>query len=273
MNAGRYSVALALAVVLGVAVVALTDVLADTFADSHDRYMQWQVHDQARPKPPVVTPGGSGTQHAAGTAPSDAIVLFDGSDLKAFSHQDGEDCQWVIRENAALEVTSGVGGDIYTRQAFGDCQLHLEWMAPEDLPDQEGQARGNSGVFLMGEYEIQILDCYENESYADGMAGAVYGQAPALANACRPRGQWQTYDIIFRRPHFDEQGRCVQPATVTVLHNGVLVQDHTQILGPTRHHARTAYQAHDDALPIQIQDHGDKLRLRNIWIRELTPRE
>jgi hypothetical protein len=146
-------------------------------------------------------------------------------------------------------------------------------MVPEEMPDREGQARGNSGVFLMNRYEVQILDVYENESYADGMAGAVYGQTPPLANACRPRGQWQVYDIVFRRPHFDDAGNCIKPATVTVFHNGVLLQDHTEVLGPTRHRARTAYQQHGDAEPFRLQDHGDKMRFRNIWVRELAPLE
>ncbi|MEM9415455.1 MAG: DUF1080 domain-containing protein [Planctomycetota bacterium] len=248
---------------------ALLALTAFVVGDVREAYMQWEVHDQARPKPPVVMPGAMSSQETPGTAPSDAIVLFDGSSADAFRHGNGEACNWVIRDDGTLEVAPGQGGDIYTRQAFGDIQLHLEWLASEDMPDREGQARGNSGVFLMDRYEVQILDCYENESYADGMAAAIYGQAPPLANACNPRGQWQTYDIIFRRPHFDDDGNCIKPATITVLHNGVLVQDHTEILGPTRHHARTEYQPHSDAEPLRLQDHGDKMRFRNIWVREL----
>lgn len=249
-------------VVFGVSAVVLAD-------DVRELYMQWEVHDQTRPKPPVVTPGAMSSQEQAGTAPSDAIVLFDGTSTDAFQHGNGSACTWNILDDGTLEVAPRQGGDLHTKQAFGDVQLHLEWMVSEDMPDREGQARGNSGVFLMNRYEVQILDCYENESYADGMAGSIYGQKPALANACRPRGEWQVYDIIFRRPHFDDDGHCVKPATVTVLHNGVLVQDHQEILGPTRHHARTEYQQHDDAVGFRLQDHGDKMRFRNIWVREL----
>ncbi|MFI4859688.1 MAG: DUF1080 domain-containing protein [Phycisphaerales bacterium JB063] len=251
------------------AAASLLALTAFVVGDVRETYMQWDVHDMSRPKPPVVTPGAISTQDAAGTAPSDAIVIFDGTSTDALRHNDGSDCTWNILDDGTLEVAPGQGGDVLTRQSFGDMQLHVEWMVSEDMPDREGQARGNSGVFLMNRYEVQILDCYENESYADGMAGSIYGQAPALANACNPRGQWQMYDIIFRRPHFDDAGNCIKPATVTVLHNGVLLQDHTEILGPTRHHARTEYQAHGDAAPFRLQDHGDKMRFRNIWVREL----
>lgn len=248
-------------------------VTAVVFGDARERYMQWEVHDMDRPKPVVVVPGTASTQEQAGTAPSDAVVIFDGTSTDALRHADGGDCQWRILDDGTLEVTPGQGGDVFTRQGFGDVQLHLEWMVTEEMPDREGQARGNSGVFLMNRYEVQVLDCYENESYADGMAGAVYGQTPPLANVVRPRGQWQVYDIVFRRPHFDNDGNCIKPATVTVFHNGVLLQDHTEILGPTRHHARTAYQPHGDAEPFRLQDHGDKMRFRNIWVRELAPLE
>ena len=257
------------AVVAVVAVVVLLGVCAVVMGDVRERYMQWEVHDQTRPKPVVVTPGTVSSAEQVGTAPSDSLVLFDGTGTDAFQHGNGSACTWNILDDGTLEVAPREGGDLHTKQAFGDIQLHLEWMVSEEMPDKQGQGRGNSGVFLMNRYEVQILDCYENESYADGMAGSVYGQAPALANACRPRGQWQVYDIIFRRPHFDDDGNCTMPATVTVLHNGVLVQDHLEILGPTRHHARTQYGAHEDAVPFRLQDHGDKMRFRNIWVREL----
>jgi len=237
-----------------------------TFGDARETYMQWEVHDMSRPKPAVVVAGEGSTSETVGSAPSDAVVLFDGTGTDAFRHGEG-DCKWAVVDDL-LEVVPGTG-DAHSRQAFGDCQIHIEWMVGHDMPDREGQSRGNSGIFIMNQYEVQILDIYENESYADGMAGGIYGQTPALVNPCRPRGEWNIYDIIFHRPHFDDEGNCTTPATVTVLFNGVLVQDHTEILGPTRHHARTEYHAHADAMPFRLQDHGDKMRFRNIWVREL----
>ncbi len=223
---------------------------------------QWKIHDLSRPKPPVVRPG-------VGTAaPSDARVLFDGTDLSAWQHPGGEPAKWKV-ENGAVEVAGG-SGNIRTRQGFGDCQLHIEWQAPV-MKDRRGQGYGNSGVFFMGRYEVQVLNSYQNETYADGQAAAVYGQHPPLANASRPPGQWQTYDILFRRPRFGENGEVLQPARVTVLHNGVLVQDHTALTGPTDWQAQPPYQPHPDRLPLMLQDHGDPVRFRNIWIRDLEP--
>jgi hypothetical protein len=166
-----------------------------------------------------------------------------------------------------VEVVPG-SGSLRTRQAFGDVQLHLEWRAPADAAGR-GQGRGNSGVFLMGRYEVQILDSHENPTYPDGQAAALYGQYPPLANASRPPGAWQTYDIVFRRPHFDDAGAVVRPATVTVYHNGVLVQDRVALTGPTAHEARPPYEPHASRLPLLLQEHGDAVRFRNVWIREL----
>ena len=159
---------------------------------------------------------------------------------------------------------------IYTKQGFGDCQLHVEWATPEKV-EGHGQGRGNSGVFMMGLYEIQILDSYDNPTYFDGQAAGIYKQRPPLVNACRKPGQWQTYDIIFEAPRFGKQGKLVRPAFVTFLHNGVLVQNHFQIQGTTSWDQAPKYTAHPSKLPLALQYHGNPVRFRNIWIRELPP--
>lgn len=221
----------------------------------------WPVHDPDRPAPEIVTPGGT-----AAEAPADAVVLFDGSGLNSWQMGDGSDASWKV-ENGYMEVVKG-SGTLQTREAFGDCQLHIEWAAPARI-DGEGQGRGNSGVFLMGIYEVQVLDSYDNRTYADGQAAAVYGQYPPLVNACRPPGQWQSYDIIFHGPRFDKDESLLRPAAITVIHNGVLVQDHVTLTGPTAHKARPPYKLHPEKLPLALQDHGNPVRYRNIWIREL----
>jgi hypothetical protein len=224
---------------------------------------RWAIHDMNRPQPPVVDPGPPAEQPAR--PPSDAIVLFDGKDLSQWQSATGQ-AKWKV-ENGYMEVVKGTGG-ISTKQGFGDCQLHIEWRAPVPAVG-EGQGRGNSGVFLMGRYEVQVLDSYQNKTYPDGQAAAVYGQHPPLVNACRPPGQWQTYDIVFHRPRFDKDGKVVSPARVTVLHNGVLAQNNVELTGPTGHHQRPPYAQHADRLPISLQDHGNPMRFRNIWVREL----
>lgn len=222
---------------------------------------QWAVHDQTRPTPPVITPGQ--TDHAP---PSDAIVLFDGTGFSKWkSVRDGGEAKWKVQDDY-MEVAKGAG-DIETRQSFGSCQLHVEWQSPA-MVEGTSQQRGNSGVFLMGKYEVQVLDSYDNITYADGQAGSLYGQKPPLVNACRKPGQWQTYDIVFQAPVF-EGDKTVQPATITVLQNGVLVQDHWQIEGTTFHKIRAYYEPHADQLPLRLQDHGNPVRFRNIWIRPL----
>ena len=224
---------------------------------------QWKVHDPDRPQPPNVTPAPAG---GPTPAPSDAIVLFDGTDLSQWEDSKGQPAQWKV-ENGTMEVVKKTGS-ILTKQKFGSCQLHLEWAAP--LPAVgEGQDRGNSGVFLMKLYEVQVLDCYENTTYADGMTAAVYGQYPPLVNACRPPGEWQTYDIVFRRPYFDEAGNLAKAGRMTVFHNGILVHDNVELTGPTAHKMRPPYIPHADRLPVSLQDHGNPVRYRNIWIREL----
>jgi len=231
---------------------------------------KWGIHDPDRPVPPVVVPGTASTPDAPGRAPSDAVVLFDGKDLSKWAHKDGSPTKWKV-ENGYAEVVAKTGY-IYTRDSFGDCQLHVEFAEPTP-PKGESQERGNSGVFLMGLYEIQVLDSYENKTYADGQASAVYGQYPPQVNASRPPGQWQSYDIVFHGPHFDKDGKVLRPARVTVLHNGVLVQDNVELTGPTANKARPPYAPHAEKLPLALQDHGDPVRFRNIWIRDLKSAE
>jgi hypothetical protein len=230
----------------------------------------WKIHDRGRPLPPVVDPGTASTPDVPGRAPSDAVVLFDGKDLSKWAHKDGSAAKWKVANGYAEVVANS--GYIYTRQAFGDCQLHVEFAEP--LPAKGAdQERGNSGVYLMGLYEIQVLDSYENKTYADGQAAAVYGQYPPLVNSARPPGQWQSYDIVFHGPHFDAAGKLLRPARVTVFHNGVLVQDNVAPSGPTEHGERPPYKVTPEKLPMALQDHGDPVRYRNIWIRELKSAE
>jgi hypothetical protein len=231
---------------------------------------RWKIHDLDRPVPPVITPGTASTPDAPGRPPSDAVVLFDGKDLSKWAHKDGSPAKWKV-ENGYAEVVAKTGY-IYTRDAFGDCQLHVEFAEPTP-PKGESQDRGNSGVFLMGLYEIQVLDSYENKTYADGQAAAVYGQYPPQVNASRPPGQWQSYDIVFHGPRFDKDGKLLRPARVTVLHNGVLVQDNVELTGPTANKARPPYAPHAEKLPLALQDHGTPVHFRNIWIRELKTAE
>lgn len=224
---------------------------------------QWPVHSMDRPRPPVVDPG---PERAPVPPPSDAIVLFDGKDLGQWHSEDSTPAKWIVRDGY-MEVAPRTGA-ITTKRAFGDVQLHVEWATPTP-PKGEGQERGNSGVFLMTHYEIQVLDSYHSDTYADGQAGAVYGQTPPLVNASRPPGAWQTYDIVFHRPRFAADGSVRDSARVTVLHNGVLVQDNTVITGWTVHGRRAHYEPHGDRLPLLLQDHGNPIRYRDIWLREL----
>lgn len=225
----------------------------------------WPPNSMDRPRPPVVQPGAPS---APVPPPADAIVLFDGKSLDQWETQ-GKAPRWKL-ENGYLEVVGGTGS-ITSRRSFGDIQLHLEWATPRPARSS-GQNRGNSGVFLMGHYEVQILDSWQNETYADGQAAALYGQHPPLVNASRAPGEWQTYDIIFRRPQFNSDGSLQRPGRATVFHNGVLVHDGAEFKGRTVHNAEAKYSPHADLGPIQLQDHGDPVRFRNIWLRELTPR-
>jgi hypothetical protein len=226
---------------------------------------QRKAHDRNRPAPAVVDPGVAGTENSAGRAPSDAIVLFDGKDLSKWTQKDGGAAKWKVADGY-FEVVPETH-DIITRQQFGDMQLHVEFAEPSP-PRGEDQDRGNSGVIIMELYEVQVLDSYQSKTYPDGQAGAVYGQYPPLVNASRPPGQWQTYDIVFHAPRFDGSGKLLRAAHVTVLQNGVLVQDHVEIRGPTA--TGEPYKAHEEKLPLELQDHNHPVRFRNIWVRELT---
>jgi hypothetical protein len=228
---------------------------------------KWKIHDPDRPLPPVMDPGPGGDPVPA---PSDAIVLFDGRDLYQWSDNKGESARWKV-ENGYMEVVKKAGS-IRTVRGFGDCQLHVEWASPVPAIG-DGQGRGNSGVYLMGKYEVQVLDCYKNKTYADGMTAAVYGQYPPLANACRPPGEWQTYDIVFHRPRFSDDGRLSRPARMTVFHNGILVQDNVELTGPTENKKRPPYTMHPDKLPLSLQNHSNPVRFRNIWIRDLEQKK
>ena len=225
----------------------------------------WHVHDGTRPQPPVVAPGTESSQERAGAPPSDAVILFDGKDLSGWVGGAGDPAGWKV-EDGTMEVVPGTGS-IQTAEHFGDCQLHLEWCAPTVVKG-ESQGRGNSGVFMMGQYEIQVLDCYENPTYPDGTTGGVYGQYPPLANACRPPGEWQVYDIIWEGPRF-EGASCVEPAYVTVLLNGIVLHNRVELMGNTSHRLLTDYVPHPPTGPLMLQDHGDLVRFRNIWYRPL----
>lgn len=219
-----------------------------------------RVTELWEPVPPVVNPGGSGV------APSDALVLFDGDDLGHWQSVKGGDAAWSVKDGAATVVPGK--GDIKTRQSFSDIQLHIEWRTPADISGK-GQGRGNSGVFLMDRYEVQILDSFDNQTYANGQAGSVYKQHIPLVNASRAPGEWQSYDIIFVAPRFSDNGRIAEPARVTVLHNGVLIQNNVSLQGVTTFIGTPSYKAHG-AAPIRLQDHRNTVSYRNIWVRRLS---
>lgn len=222
----------------------------------------YTVHDGTRPQPPVVTPG-----KCCACPPSDAVVLFDGKSLDNWEHvSDNRAVEWKLLDGE-MEVTPKTG-NIQTKAKFGDIQLHLEFASPVEVKG-DGQGRGNSGVFLMGLYEIQVLDNYDNPTYPDGTVGGIYGQYPPLANPMRKPGEYNTYDILWEAPTFDGD-KLVKPAYVTVILNGVMLHHHKELQGPTQHQKLAEYVAHADALPLELQDHGDLVRFRNIWIRELA---
>jgi hypothetical protein len=224
---------------------------------------KWAVHDETRPMSPVVDPGPAGPP---APVPSDAVVLFNGTGLNEWVNAKGGPAAWAVRDGS-MEVVKGAGA-IKTVREFGSCQLHVEWMAPSPAVGAS-QDRGNSGVFLMNTYEVQVLDSYQSKTYADGQAAALYGQFPPLVNATRKPGEWQVYDIVFHAPAFAADGAVTAPARMTVFHNGVLVHDNEALTGPTAHKARPPYKVHAARLPISLQDHAHPVRYRNIWIREL----
>jgi hypothetical protein len=212
------------------------------------------------PVPPVITPGENNS------APSDAIVLFDGKNLDEWISIKGGEAPWEVKEGAFTVVPKSAA--IATKKAFGDCQLHIEWRTPTVITG-EGQKRGNSGVILMGKYEVQVLDSYNSITYPNGQAASVYKQHIPLVNACKPPGEWQSYDIIFSAPDFDEKGNLLKAAKITILHNGILVQNNVEIKGGTLYIGKPVYTAHPPKLPLTLQDHNDLVSFRNIWIREL----
>jgi len=226
----------------------------------------WRVHDSNRPQPPVVTPGTASTARKPGQAPSDAAILFDGTDLSAWKGREGV-AQWKVSASGWMQVKPKTG-DIETVEHFGDCQIHLELAAPKRVKG-DSQGRGNSGVFVMGLYEIQVLDGYDNPTYADGQIGGIYGQFPPLVNAARPPGEWQTYDIVVEAPHWNG-AKLVKPAYLTVLLNGILLHNRQAAMGPTGHRTLSSYDPpHAEEGPLKLQDHGDLVRFRNIWVRHL----
>ncbi len=228
---------------------------------------RWLIHDMNRPAPPVIEPGTCSTPERPGKAPSDAVVLFDGT--QESMEKNWKPTKWICRDGYMESVKKA--GYISTAKDFGSCQLHVEFATPSRV-EGSSQGRGNSGVFLHGQYEVQVLDSYDNKTYPDGQCAALYGRAVPLVNACRKPGEWQSYDIIYHRPLFDQDGKVTRKATFTVLQNGVLVQDHVELAGGTGWdgpHAITDYKPHGDKGPIQLQDHGNPVRYRNIWIRDL----
>ncbi len=227
---------------------------------------KWKVSDRSRPMAVMVTPGTASTDAKAGTAPSDAVVLFGRGDLSQWEGAHGGAPTWEVRDG--YFATEPGKGDIRTKQSFGDCQLHVEWATPNP-PHGQDQDRGNSGVYLMSMYELQVLDSYNSKTYADGQAGAIYAQFPPLANASRPPGEWQIYDIVFHGPRFSADGKILRPASETVFHNGVLIQDNCVLTGPTTYMGRPPYRPHAEKMPLLLQDHDHPVRFRNIWIREI----
>jgi hypothetical protein len=212
------------------------------------------------PVPPVVTPG------IGSAPPSDAVVLFNGRSLSEWQHEDGSPAKWSVG-SGAMTVAKGTS-DIRTKRGFGDFQLHIEWRTPAKV-EGEGQERGNSGVFLQGRYEVQVLDSYNNKTFSNGQAASIYKQYIPLVNVSRKPGEWQSYDIIFRAPRFAADGRLTMPGYFTVLHNGVLVQDHVELKGRTVNTGAPSYERHNPKEPLMLQDHGYPVSYRNIWIREL----
>jgi hypothetical protein len=226
---------------------------------------KWHVHDAKRPQPAKVTAGTYSTQDRAGLPPSDAEVLFDGKDLSKWRSAKGDPAAWMVRDGY-MEVAPKTG-DIYTREEFGDIQLHVEWRTPAPLkPGNVWQ--GNSGVFLFGVFELQVFESSRNLIYADGEAGAMYGQYPPLVNPCRDPGEWQVYDIIFNPARFKD-GKLETPAYITVFQNGVVIHNHTALMGETGHRIFPRYTDRGPTGPVRLQDHGDLVRYRNIWVRPL----
>jgi hypothetical protein len=259
------------AMLLGSAAAARADTGSPFYGDPPDEHHPWAIHDRNRPQPPLVTPGTFSTPDQPGKPPSDAKILFDGTDATLANWEadtkGSEPTKWVVKDGAMECVPKS--GYVRTKAQFGDCQLHVEWAAPKNVQG-DSQGRGNSGVFLMGLVECQVLDNYNNPTYADGFASSIYGQRPPLANALHAPGEWQVYDIVFRRPIYKDN-QVVDPGHLTIFCNGVLTQDATVIEGPSGHARRTKAVAFPEKGPLKLQDHGNPVRYRNIWYRELAP--
>lgn len=233
------------------------------FAQEEPMKMEPEMTEIWDPEVPVVMPGETPMD-----APSDAIVLFDGTDLsREWTSADGSEPGWIV-ENGAVTVKKGEG-IIKTKRVFGDCQLHIEWRAPSEVVGKS-QGRGNSGVFFQERYEVQVLDNYENRTYRNGQAGSIYKQHAPLVNASKKPGEWQTYDIIYTAPRWNEKGEYFTPPKFTVLHNGVLVQNNVEVRGPTVYIGVPEYavEQHGEG-SLTLQDHGNPVSYRNIWVREL----
>ncbi len=235
-----------------------------TAGTAPDKAVSWRIHDMTRPRPAVITP-----QKLAlpAPAPEGAVILFDGKGLSNWMGKDNGTPAWKV-ENGYMEIVPGTG-PLQSRDKFGDVYLHVEWASPDDST-RKGQDRGNSGIFFMNQYELQVLDSYQANTYADGQAGALYGQAPPRFNACVPRGQWNAYDIFFRRPRFSTtDSSLLSPARITVWHNGVLIQDNEEYKGPTSWLKYLPYVKHADEMPITLQEHNGRVKFRNIWALRL----
>ncbi|WP_347331062.1 3-keto-disaccharide hydrolase [Marinimicrobium locisalis] len=232
----------------------------ETSGDALEPWQQAQKTEVWEPVPKKV-------EAPAGGAPSDAIVLFDGSDLSEWEGENGGEPTWILKDEA-MTVARKKGG-IRTKRSFCDVQLHLEWRTPKDIEGMDGQNRGNSGVFLQERYEVQVLDSYNNKTYPNGQAASIYKQHIPLVNASRPPGVWQSYDIIYQAPEFAEAGELETPAYVTVLHNGVVVQNHVEIQGTTEWIGEPSYDEAHGCAPLYLQDHDASVSYRNIWVREL----
>ena len=232
-------------------VATLILISSSASADEYLTGIKWQ-------EPPIVTPG------KMNTAPSDAVVLFDGKDASRFNNAKN----WKVEDGVLIAGK----GNIVSKDKFGDCQVHIEWSAPTP-PKGSGQGRSNSGLFLMNTYEIQILDSFDNKTYFDGQAAAIYKQTPPQVNATRPPGEWNVYDIIWTAPRFEDDGKLKSPAYITAMHNNVLVLNHFELLGDTPFNRPPQYRKHPARMPIRLQDHGNPVRFRNIWIRDLQPQK
>jgi len=246
-----------------VVTISLLLAAATTFAQTPELMkMKPEMTEIWEPEIPVITAG-----QTTADAPSDAIVLFDGTNLNEWTNGKGEAAAWVVADGC-VTVKKGTG-TIQTKRQFNDYQLHIEWRSPAEVIG-ESQGRGNSGVFMQGIYEVQVLDNYNNRTYRNGQAGSIYKQHPPLVNACKAPGVWQTYDIIYTAPRFNENGTYFTPPTITVLHNGVLVQNNVKMRGPTEYIGVPEYTVKKHgAGPLVLQDHGNPVSFRNIWIREL----